>query len=254
MKFFRSLSLVAFAGIASLAPTRAFAVVGLEVSLRPGLGSAGSDSPVLYKPTGLAKMQPESVGSIWAGTAKPYGVGITLDAAVGYRFSHFASVGIAGGWRQSGVDDKAASDQLTNVGRSALQIGLYGRGYLPTLLPNLDPWFSVGVAYLYDKQTYDQSIDVSGLGKVPFTISLQHHGLGIPIGVGLDFKVLRFLALGASVQYEIVPGVAACMETSPHNPNMLGVSECSTADSKVRVTSAETYGTWSAGLDVRLSL
>lgn len=45
-----------------------------------------------------------------------------------------------------------------------------------------------------------------------------------------------------------------CMATNPTQANLVGVSECSTADSRQRVTAAKTYEVWSVGLDLRLAL
>ena len=46
-----------------------------------------------YEPTGVVQMAPGTVGSIWAGTARPYGGGLVLDGAVGYRPLPFVSFG-----------------------------------------------------------------------------------------------------------------------------------------------------------------
>ena len=81
----RSRRILCFATVAISAfigPAPARAGLGLEVMLRPGYGSAGDKSPVLYQPTGGKQMQPSS---IWAGTANPYGGGFVLDVAVGYQ-------------------------------------------------------------------------------------------------------------------------------------------------------------------------
>jgi hypothetical protein len=60
------------------------------------------------------------------------------------------------------------------------------------------------------------------------------------------------LAVGPSFQYEIVVPVVGCMTTSPNQA--VGVSLCSDADSRVRVTAAKNYGVWSVGLSLRLAL
>jgi hypothetical protein len=105
--------------------------MGLEVALGAGYGSAGDKSPVVYKPTGLVQMQPGTVGSIWDGTAKPYGAGFVLDGAIGYRALPFLSFGLTGGWRQSQVSSSEVQAPLSNASRSGLQVGFYARGYLP---------------------------------------------------------------------------------------------------------------------------
>jgi hypothetical protein len=236
-------------------PAPARAGVGLEVVLRPGYGSAGDKSPVLYEPTGFMRMQPSEVGSVWAGTAKPYGGGFVLDGAIGYRPLPFVSFGLTGGWRKSAVSSSGIQD-VSGISRSALQVGFYGRGYLPLLgmLTNLDPWASVGATYVYDKQTYDQPIPVTGLGTISMPISLTHHGVGIPLGLGIDYRVLPFLAVGPSFQYEIVVPVVGCMTMSPNQAGLIDFSQCSDADTSQRVTAAKNYGVWSVGLSLRLAL
>jgi hypothetical protein len=36
--------------------------------------------------------------------------------------------------------------------------------------------------------------------------------------------------------------------------NLIGVSQCSDADTRQRVTAAKNYGVWSVGLELRLAL
>jgi len=221
------------------APARAG--LGLEVVLRPGYGSAGDTSPTRYEANPNNPMQ---ASTIWDGTAKPYGGGFVLDGAVGYRPLSFVSVGLTGGWRTSAVSSSA--NEPTGVSRSAWQVGFYGRGYLPVTgaLNAFDPWASVGVNYVYDKQTYDQSLTVP-----TGTVSLTHHGVGIPLAVGIDYRILPFFAVGPSFQYEIVTGMGGCMIPPGGESH-----QCSDADSSIRVTAAKNYGVWSIGLGLRLAL
>ena len=226
-----------------IGPAPARAGVGLEVVLRPGYGSAGDTSPTRYEAN---RNNPMQASAIWAGAAKPYGGGFVLDGAVGYRPLSFVSLGLTGGWRTSAVSSSATPNELTGVSRSALQVGFYGRGYLPVTgaLNAFDPWASVGVTYVYDKQTYNQSVTVpTGI------VSLTHHGVGIPLALGIDYRILPFLAVGPSFQYEIVTGMGGCMIP----PGSEG-HQCSDADSSIRVTAAKNYGVWSIGLGLRLAL
>jgi hypothetical protein len=234
-----------------IGPAPARAGIGLEVMLRPGYGSAGDQSPVRYEPAAQLPPLPEpavGVGSVWRGTAKPYGGGFVLDGAVGYRPLPFVSLGLTGGWRMSAVSSSTIPDQVWDVSRSALQVGFYGRGYLPLvgMLTGFDPWVSVGATYVYDKQTYKQNV------TVPVTVSLTHHGVGIPLAVGIDYRILPLLAVGPSFQYEIVTAAGACM--TPSQANLSEPHQCSDADSSIRMTTAKNYGVWSIGLELRLSL
>lgn len=232
---------VAIGLIVGSAPARAG--VGLEVVLRPGYGSAGDQSPTRYQPTGSNQMP---ASAIWAGTTKPYGGGFVLDGAVGYRPFSFVSLGLTGGWRTSAVSSSAVPNELTGVSRSAMQAGFYGRGYLPVTgaLSDFDPWASVGVNYVYDKQTYNQSVTVP-----TGAVSLTHHGVGIPLAIGIDYRILPFLAAGPSFQYQIVTGEGGCMIPSGNQGH-----QCSDADSSIRVTATKNYQVWSIGLELRLFL
>lgn len=247
--------IVATATIAVTISSTPAHAVGLELIVSPGYGSAGDKSPVLYKPTGITQMQGD-VGRIWDGTAKPYGAGFVIDGAVGYRALPFLSFGLTGGWRQSSVSSSKVEEPLSNASRSGLRAGFYGRGYLPLVgtLTGLDPWASVGVTYVYDKQTYNQAMTVAGLGDIVMPIHLTHHGVGIPLSLGVDYRILPFIAVGPSFRYEYVAGVAGCMSTHPTQANLGGASYCSTADSSTRITSAEGYGIWSVQLELRLAL
>jgi hypothetical protein len=122
------------------------------------------------------------------------------------------------------------------------------------VLSGFDPWVSAGATYVYDTQTYDQIVTVSGLGDVTMPISLAHHGIGIPLALGIDYRVLPFLAVGPFFRYEPVVAVAGCMSSNPTQPNVIGASYCSTADSRERVTGADNYGIWSLLLELRLAL
>jgi hypothetical protein len=68
------------------------------------------------------------------------------------------------------------------------------------------------------------SFQSTSLGTIPMPIGLTHHGVGIPLGLGIDYRVLPFLAVGPSFQYEIVVPVAGCMTTSPNQAGVIGAS------------------------------
>ncbi len=211
---------------------------------------------MLYKSTGLMQMDPGAVGAIWNGTAKPYGAGFVIGGSVGYRILPFLSFGLTGGWRQSAVKSSEVQAPLSNASRSGLDVGFYARGYLPLAgaLTNLDPWASVGATYVYDKQSFDQMVTVNGLGETRMPMSLVHHGVGIPLAIGIDYRVMPFLAVGPAFRYQQVIAVAGCMETHPTQANLIGTSYCSNDDSRKRITAAESYGVWSLQLELRLAL
>jgi hypothetical protein len=256
MRFARTFSLTATAAVFLVLPIPVCQAMGLEIMVAPGYGSAGDKSPVVYKPTGLARMDDATVGSIWNGTTKPYGAGFSVDGALGYRALTFLSFGVAGGWRQSQASSSQVQAPLSNASRSGLQVGFYARGYVPLVgkLLGFDPWASVGAAYVYDKQSYNEAVAVAGLGDISMPVELSHHGVGIPLGLGIDYHLLPFLAVGPSFRYEPVIAVAGCMSTHPTQPNVIGASYCSNADARERIAGADSYGVWSLQLELRLAI
>jgi hypothetical protein len=156
------------------------------------------------------------------------------------------SFGLTGGIRSASAS--SPTDDQTDISRSAWRIGLYARLYSPVPLGSFDPWFSAGLGYVHDEQSYTRLVAVSGIPlAVPFT--LTHHGLGIPLGIGLDYNVLPILAIGPSFQYEIVKGLTSCAKYTAG----LSQSFCSSDDANQRVVTADGYGVWSIGLDARLT-
>jgi len=235
------------------APSTLQAGIGFEAMAQPGYGSAGSQSPVLYQPSGVARMPDDQVGSIWNGKVSPYKAGLVLDGALGLRPLPFLSTGLAGGWRKFGAESGTLDDSSSNLARTGLRVGFYGRFYLPLVgaLTGLEPWAGVGVGYVYDKQTFDRQLSAQGT-TVPVTYDISHHGIGVPVSVGVNYHVLPLLSVGPVFQYEHVFGVAGCVSFS--SPSAIGNSYCSTADSKVRLPEAKAYGVWSLGLEIHLSL
>lgn len=216
----------------------------LEVSVRPGFGSAGDQSPVAYEanpnvisPTG---------DPIWNRTAKPYGMGLDVQGGLGIRF-HYVSVGIDGGLRSSSVED--AGGNITDLKRNGWSVGPYVRGYVP-LVPFLDPWVSVGVRYMRDEQTYKQPITVSQ-GTFPTDWTLEHHGVAVPISVGVDYTILKMLSIGPTFQYALVFPAGACARINA--ANIASNNFCSDEQERLRVTAGKGYGVWSLGLSLRFT-
>jgi len=242
----RSGRLLAFATAVTavvLGASQAHAGSDVEVVLRPGYGSAGDKSPVLYHqpPTGNP---PTAVGSIWDGTATPYRAGFVFDGAVGYRPLSFISFGVTGGWRKSAVSSSAISFPISDASRTGWQVGVYAKGYVPLIgaWTRIDPWASIGATYVYDKQTYRQTL------PLPMTVSLTHQGVGIPLSFGVDYRVLSILAIGPFFQYEIVTAMGGCMD------NPVDHRQCNDADSSIRMTAVKNYNVWSLGLSLRLTM
>lgn len=223
---------------------------GFELSIRPGYGSASASSPVTYEAAPLA-YHPDP-GALYSGSAAPYGAGFAGQAAAGYRFLPIMSAGAYAETRSSSVD--ALDDGSSDVSRSAFGLGIYGRGYAPMLLRDFDPYLELGVGYVKDTQSYRRNVATT-VGAIPGDWRLTHHGVAVPVTLGVSYRVLPMLALGPSVRYAYVFGAGACLKESVSTPlGGVSSSNCSDASSAQRVTRADSYGVWSAGLDLRLTL
>jgi hypothetical protein len=225
---------------------------GFELTLRPGYGSAGADSPVRLNPdvAPLIAGGSAGIGKIYDGTASPYGGGFVGQMFVGYRAMRYVSFGLQAGYRKSSAS--SVDDGSTGLARSAINVGPYVRAYLP-LDPMFEPWIGIGVGYLHDVQTYSHPVAVrfsnGSTGTVDGDISLTHHGVAVPLSIGIDYRVLPMFAIGPSFEYTLVASAGGCAKASAG-----GVSNSQCTDANPKITSANGYHVWSIGLDLRLTL
>ncbi|MFO0676873.1 MAG: hypothetical protein U0169_10080 [Polyangiaceae bacterium] len=227
------------------------APTGLEILLMPGVGSGGAESPLVVAPSRLVRA--DELGSVLAGTASPWSAGFAGNAFLGGRFSRWASVGLRGGLRTA--SGSAPSDGSENLSRTAWNAGLYARFYfepwVARVVPKLDPWVAIGVAYTRDLQSYRRPV-ATNLGPRVTDWSLDHHGVAVPIGVGVDYRVLPRVAVGPSFEYAPVFGVAGCMSLG--GGELTAQTICSLGSNVSGAIEARNYGSWTAALDVRLTL
>jgi hypothetical protein len=228
---------------------------GLEITLRPGYGSAGTKSPLLTK-AGVPADTANSVGPLVNGASAPYGGGFAGQAFLGYRFHPIVSAGLRGGYR--GASASNLSDGSTGLSRTSWDAGMYVRGYPLALSPSIrkfmDPWAGVGVEYMHDSQAFKNSLPVQGGGSIPFDRTIEHHAVAVPLGVGVDFRVLPMVSIGPSFEYTIANAIAGCVETSTNVPGLAGTTYCSNSEPGKSVLKADSYGVWTAGLDLRATL
>ncbi len=224
---------------------------GLELMVRPGYGSAGGKSPVVYRRPPALGGADLDVGDIFREQAEPYGGGFVGEVSVGYRFLPLASAGLYGQLRSSSADEP--DDGTEDLSRSAWGAGLYGRFYLPMLHPLLDPYAQIGIGYIQDRQSFTRPINGAGSLKADWEIT--HHGVVIPLGIGVGFRVLPMLTVGPSFRYDIVIPAGGCLKGTA---SLGAVSDsnkyCTDESDNRRVTEAKGYGVWSAGLDLKLTL
>jgi hypothetical protein len=224
---------------------------GLEIMVRPAVGAAPSDSPVRYEPSPTVRLG--DPGTLLQG-ATPYGSGFIGQAFIGYRFHPLISAGLRAGLRTASAS--ALSDGSTNLSRSSWDSGFYVRSYPlaqhDSTRKYLDPWLAIGVEYMHDAQTFQRPISLSAGASVGGDWTLTHHAVAVPLGVGVDYRILPMLSLGPSFEYTIASGVTGCAKAAAagYSSNTF----CSDQDPGKQVIKAKTYGVWSVGLDLKVTL
>jgi hypothetical protein len=242
------------AGPAAESATSGDALAGLkgfELMLRPSFGGAPSDSSVKFAPTNGAAFAGDP-GALMTG-ASPWGNGFVGQATIGYRFLPLLSAGLRGGFRSASGTD--LSDGSTSLSRTGWDAGFYLRLYPATFAPSIakyvDPWISAGVGYQNDVQSLKRALPTASGGTVQGDVSLEHHAVTVPIAVGVDYRVTRFLSLGPSFELAVNNPVAGCAAFSASG--FVGSTYCSNSEPGKSFVKAETYPAWSAGLDAKVT-
>jgi hypothetical protein len=221
---------------------------GFELMVQPGYGSAGQSSPIVYRTAPLVALTAPP-GDVFSGDGAPYGSGFSGQASAGYRMLPFLSAGLYGELRNQSAD--APNDGTEELSRSAWGLGTYLRAYLP-VHARFDPWASVGVGYVRDQQSYRRSFVA---GQPAVDVALTHHGVAVPLAIGVDYRLLPELAVGPSFRYAPVLAAGGCFELTASSPfGAVGNKHCSDAQDNQRIVEAKSYGAWSAGLDLRMTL
>ena len=84
------------------------------------------------------------------------------------------------------------------------------------------------------------------------TVKLEHHGVGIPLAIGFDYRVTRAISIGPSFEYTFLVPIAGCATQSAAGfPASEVCSNGSGAASKAVL--ADSTGAWTAGLDIRFT-
>jgi hypothetical protein len=228
---------------------------GFEAMLRPAYGSAGGGSPVVYRRPpaydqfGLAD---DDLGRVFRGETEPYGGGFAGELSAGYRFLPLASAGLYGQLRSSSAD--AVDDGTKDLSRSAWGAGFYGRFYLSMLHESLDPYLQIGVGYAQDTQKFKRAV-ATNVGPLEADWEIKHHGVVLPLGLGIGYRVIPMLGIGPSFRYDLVFPAGGCLKASA---SFGGISDsnsfCTDKEDFTRITEAEAYGVWSVGLDLKLTL
>ncbi len=112
-------------------------------------------------------------------------------------------------------------------------------------------WVSVGISYQHDEQSFQKALPTSGGGSVQGDVSLEHHAVSVPIAIGVDYRVTKFLSVGPSFELAINNPIAGCVSTSA--AGFAGSTYCSNTEPGKNFVKADTYLAWNAGLDAKVT-
>ena len=222
-------------------------LTSLELMVRPTLGGAGGSSLVHTAP-GLAG----NPSKVFDGSASPYGASFGVGAELGFRFHPLVAAGLRGDLAK--VSATAPTDGTTDLSRSRQSAGLYARAYPLALNESIrkhfDPWLATGIVYMHDTQDFHLPVTSSGT-TFDSTLKLEHHGVGVPLAIGLDYRLTRAISVGPSFEYTFLVPIAGCLTVSAAGQSSENCSGGSGAGSKAIV--ADATGAWTAGLDIRFT-
>jgi hypothetical protein len=225
------LSFIAVLGCASSAHA-----LDYEIGIRPGVGGAGSKSPVRYNggPVNATQITPSD--SIFSGDSQPYDVGFVGQLNLGVRFMSIFSVGLMGDMR---FLSKSTPSDVTNLSRNSWTFGPYGRVYFPLGISKLEPWFGVGINYLHDTQNFNVP---TGSEKI------TADAISVPLSVGAMYPVWsRHLSIGPSFTYAPVFPTGGCVDGA-------GYEYCHSDGPQGNIVMLKDYGLWTVGLDIQATL
>jgi len=74
----------------------------------------------------------------------------------------------------------------------------------------------------------------------------------VPLGIGVDYRVLPVLSVGPSFEYAIAAGVVGCAKQAASG--FSSSTFCSNEDPGKQAIKANTYAVWSAGIDLKLTI
>lgn len=220
----------------------------LELALRPTIGGAGAGSPLHTGPG----VRTDGVPSLLTGGSAPYGTAFGVDASLGFRFHPLISGGLRGGIASIAA---ASGPDATNLSRVRQTAGLYARLYplalAEPLRAHFDPWIGVGAMYVHDAQSFGSTAKTNVGTTVNAAWQIDHHAIGIPVGVGLDYRLTKALSVGPSFEMVFLSPVAGCarQSASGFQDNRM----CTDNDTTTKALVADAPLSWNVGLDLRVT-
>lgn len=235
---------------------------GLELSLLPGIGGAFTHHEgVFLQPGDLPRSE-------FSEPFDSFGPSINADLAVGWRFAPFVSAGLRGGYQALTTANVFTSAEAFYRPVDAIRsfhVGAYGRVY-PMAFFNgsrhnprvffdswgdrrrFDPWVSLGVEYMQFQRarTYD---DVIAQGS---TATWTTHSVGIPIGLGFEYRLTQPLAVG--VGFTVTPLVAGSTSEDKVTRRVMPGTDVTETSARSYTPAADSNAAFSVTLNVRYTL
>jgi hypothetical protein len=221
---------------------------GLEIAVRPTLGGAGADSPLVVAPG--ARVAGE-IPSVLRGGA-PYGTSFGAGAMLGYRFHPLVSAGLRGDFGSVSATDP--SDGTRGLSRDWQSAGLYMRAFPlawhDAIRKHVEPWVSAGGSYVHDGQTFARPARTTTGSTVSADWQLDSHSIGVPLGIGVDYRVTKAISVGPSFEYVIMNPIAGCAKQSAAG---FQANRMCTDNEGGAALLAQASGAWNLGLSIRLT-
>ncbi len=235
---------------------------GIELQFMPGIGGAFTHHEGVFLPTEeLPRPEDREPTDSFGASA-----GFALSA--GYRFTPYLSAGVTGSYQLLSESNlyPAAEAGLGPVDTiRSFQVGAYARVY-PMAFFNgsrtnarvffdtwtdrrrFEPWLSLGVSFAQYSRARDYA-DVSYVGS--YTNWTTRY-IGIPVGIGVDYRLIPSLAVGLAFNVTPLAGGGTSKERSIHESRP-GI-DMTTNSSASYAPGADSNTSFFLGLSVRYTL
>lgn len=235
---------------------------GIEVQFMPGIGGAFTHHDGVFLPS-QELPRPEDGEPI-----DSFGASAAFSLAAGYRITPYLSAGLTGSYQLLAQTDLYPRAEL-GLGPydtiRSFQVGAYARVYPMSFFNGsatnprvffdtwtdrrrFEPWLSLGVSFAQFSRLRDYT-DVSYVGS--YTRWTTRY-LGIPIGVGVDYRIIPSLAVGLAFNVAPLVGGGTSKERSIHESRP-GVDQTTTSSTEY-APAADSNTSYFVGLSVRYTL
>lgn len=230
-------------GVAGRVVTEAISKIGTEFLFRTGYGVTTQPAIVRLEPAPGSDLR-----SLFSANDPPSSGGLATSVGLGYRFVEALSIGLGGSFTRL-VASAALGDGVSVLGQLALSIAPYARYYV-SFANVFEAWASLSIGYRRDIQTYERLTTNNATGRTANgKWTQEHHGIAVPIAVGIDYHPFRWLFIGPSLQYLGVFAFKGCLKAQVESTTR----EWCTNDSP-SVLKAYSFHVLSLGLSLRIAL